>query len=330
MTSQKNHRVVICAYHGLSMLEYGAAVEIFISHGRTNSPWYRGEVVSCDGPQLQLGDGSRLLVADNLSVLQQADTIILPGWRDINERPPQQLLDALQQAAQAGIRLVSFCSSAVILAYAGLLDAKRATTHWKYARRFRQLFPQVRLDTAPLFVQAGQIYTSAGSAACMDLALALIEADFGSTQANTTARRLVVALARQGGQRQFIELPVSTASKTLSTVLDLVLADLAQPWDIDDLAQQAGMSRRTFDRHFQQSLGQSAKQWLQQARIEQAKTLLSRGGRVEQVAGLCGFTSASSFRAQFAQWTGVAPSQFRLAQQQRAGLQIDSPDATAF
>lgn len=323
MTSQKNHRVVICAYHGLSMLEYGAAVEIFISHGRTNQPWYQGEVVSCDGPQLQLGDGSRLLVADDLRVLQQANTIILPGWRDINERPPQQLLDALQLAAQAGIRLVSFCSGAVILAYAGLLDAKRATTHWKYARRFRQLFPQVRLDTAPLFVQTGQIYTSAGSAACMDLALALIETDFGSQQANSTARRLVVALARQGGQRQFIELPVSTASKTLSVVLDLVLADLAQPWEIDHLAQQAGMSRRSFDRHFQQSLGQSAKQWLQQARIEQAKILLSRGGRVEQVAGLCGFASASAFRAQFAQWTGVAPSQFRLAQQQRACLQVD-------
>lgn len=314
MTSEKPHRVVICAYHGLSMLEYGAAVEIYISHGRTNQPWYQGQVVSCDGPELQLGDGSRLLVADDLDVLLQANTIILPGWRDINERPPQALLDALQQAAQNGARLVSFCSGAVILAYAGLLDAKRATTHWKYARRFRQLFPQVRLDTAPLYVQAGQIFTSAGSAACMDLALALIEADFGAQQANSTARRLVVPLARQGGQRQFIELPVSTASKTLTAVLDSVLADLAQPWDIDTLAQQAGMSRRSFDRHFQQSLGQSAKQWLQQARIEQAKILLSRGERVERVAGQCGFTSASAFRAQFAQWTGVAPSQFRHAQ----------------
>lgn len=323
MTSEKPHHVVICAYHGLSMLEYGAAVEIFISHGRTNSPWYQGEVVSCDGPQLALGDGSRLWLPADLGVLQQADTIVLPGWRDINERPPQQLLQALQQAAQRGARLVSFCSGAVILAYAGLLDGKTATTHWKYAKKFRQLFPKVQLDTAPLFVQAGHIFTSAGSAACIDLALALIEADFGTQQANSSARRLVVPLARQGGQRQFIQLPVSTASKTLTRVLDTVLADLSCDWQIDALAQQAGMSRRSFDRHFQSSIGQSAKQWLQQARIEQAKVLLSRGERIEIVAGQCGFTSASAFRAQFAQWTGVAPSQFRLAQQQRACLQVD-------
>lgn len=323
MTSEKPHRVVICAYHGLSMLEYGAAVEIFISHGRTNSPWYQGEVVSCDGPQLVLGDGSRLCLPDDLGVLQQADTIVLPGWRDINERPPQQLLEALLQAAQRGARLVSFCSGAVILAYAGVLDGKTATTHWKYAQKFRQLFPKVQLDTAPLYVQAGHIFTSAGSAACIDLALALIEMDFGTQQANSSARRLVVPLARQGGQRQFIQLPVSTASKTLTRVLDTVLADLSRDWQIDALAQQAGMSRRSFDRHFQSSLGQSAKQWLQQARIEQAKVLLSRGERIEVVAGQCGFNSASAFRAQFAQWTGVAPSQFRLAQQQRACLQME-------
>jgi AraC family transcriptional activator FtrA len=323
MSVAQPQRVVICAYHGLSMLEYGAAVEIFISHGRTNTPWYQGEVVSCDGPQVELGDGSRLLLPADLQVLQQADMIVLPGWRNIDERPPQALLLALQQAAARGARLVSFCSGAVILAYAGLLDGKTATTHWKYAKKFKQLFPQVQLDTAPLYVQAGQIFTSAGSAACIDLALALIEADFGLIQANISARRLVVPLARQGGQRQFIELPVSTASKTLSRVLDTVLQNLAQPWDIAVLAQQAGMSRRSFDRHFQQSVGQSAKQWLQQARIEQAKILLSRGERVELVAEHCGFASGSAFRAQFAQWTGVAPSQFRQAQQQRALLLVD-------
>ncbi len=323
MSLQQPHRVVICAYHGLSMLEYGAAVEIFISHGRTNTPWYQGEVVSCDGAAVQLGDGSQLLLPDDLQALQYADTIVLPGWRGIDERPPLALLSALQQAAARGARLVSFCSGAVILAYAGLLDGKSATTHWKYAKRFKQLFPKVQLDTAPLYVKDGRIYTSAGSAACMDLALALIEADFGSQQANITARRLVVPLARQGGQRQFIELPVSTASKTLTTVLDAVLADLARPWDINALAQQAGMSRRSFDRHFQQTVGQSAKQWLQQARIEQAKVLLGRGERIELVAGQCGFATGSAFRAQFAQWTGQAPSQYRQAQQQRVLLAVD-------
>lgn len=320
MQNQQPHRLVICAYHGLSMLEYGAAVEIFISHGRTNSPWYQGEVVSCDGPEVRLGDGSVLHLAADLQVLDQANTIVLPGWRSIEERPPQALLSALQKATVRGARLVSFCSGAVILAYAGLLDGKTATTHWKYAKRFRQLFPKVRLDTAPLFVQAGTLFTSAGSAACLDLALALIEADFGSAQANVTARRLVVPLARQGGQRQFIELPISTASKTLTGVIDEVLSDLANDWDIETLAQQAGMSRRSFDRHFQQSVGQSAKQWLQQARIEQAKVLLSQGQRVEVVAGQCGFRTSSAFRAQFAQWTGVAPSQFRQTQQQRTVL----------
>lgn len=317
------HRVVICAYHGLSMLEYGAATEIFIGYGRSYTPWYQASVVGIDGPVLQLGDGLALQVPADLAVLETADTIVLPGWRNIDEKPPQPLLDALQRASKRGARLVSFCSGAVILAYAGVLDGKTATTHWKYASTFRRLFPQVRLDTAPLYLQASPfIFTSAGSAACIDLALALIEADFGTTQANAVARRLVLPLTRHGGQRQFIELPVSSASKTLSAVLDAVLADLAQPWDIDTLARQAGMSRRSFDRHFQQSVGQSAKQWLQQARIEQAKQLLSQGERVETVTGLCGFASSSAFRLQFAQWTGISPSQFR-QQQQRLPLRLD-------
>ncbi|ALZ76908.1 hypothetical protein ATY27_14840 [Rheinheimera sp. F8] len=320
LTKEQPHRVVICAYHGLSMLEYGAAVEIFVSHGRTNSPWYQSQIIGADGPVLQLGDGSALHLSADLNQLQLADTIVLPGWRNIEEKPPQALLLALQHAAARGARLVSFCSGAVILAYAGLLDGKTATTHWKYAKAFRRLFPKVQLDTDPLYVQAGQIFTSAGSAACIDLALALIEADFGVAQANRSARRLVVPFSRQGGQRQFIELPVSTASKTLSAVLDAVLADLTQPWDIDQLARQAGMSRRSFDRHFQQSVGQSAKQWLQQARIEQAKLLLSRGERVESVTGLCGFASSSAFRLQFAQWTGVSPSQYRQQQLQHVSL----------
>lgn len=320
MTTTRPHQVVICAYHGLSMLEYGAAVEIFISHGRTYSPWYQGRVISADGPLLQLGDGSTLQLSADLDALLDADTIVLPGWRQIEETPPLALLTALQQAAARGARLVSFCSGAVILAYAGLLDGKIATTHWKYTQTFRRLFPKVRLDPNPLYVQSGNIFTSAGSAACFDLALALIEADFGTLQANRSARRLVVPLTRQGGQRQFIESPVSTASKTLSTVLAKVLADLAQPWEIDALARQAGMSRRSFDRHFQHSVGQSAKQWLLQARIEQAKLLLSRAERVELVAERCGFATSSAFRLQFSRWTGLSPSQYRQQQQSRTAL----------
>ena len=323
MLNNVAHRVVICAYHRLSMLEYGAASEIFIGYGRSYSPWYQASVVGIDGPALALSDGTVLQVPADLALLAQADTIVLPGWRDISEKPPEPFLQALQQASARGARLVSFCSGAVILAYAGLLDGKAATTHWKYASQFRRLFPQVLLNTAPLYVQASpHIFTSAGSAACIDLSLALIEADFGTAQANITARRLVVPLTRQGGQRQFIELPVSAAGKTLSRVLDAVLADLSRPWDISELAARAGMSRRSFDRHFQQSVGQSAKQWLQQARIEQAKKLLSQGMRVETVTGLCGFHSSSAFRLQFLQWTGVSPRQFRQQQQQRPVLQM--------
>ena len=184
------HQLVVCAYHGLSMLEYGAAIDIFAGHRTADLPWYQCRVAGLDGLRIQMNGGTWLETSADARILAEADTIVIPGWRRLSELPDRQLLQALQQAAARGARLVSFCSGAFLLAHAGLLDGKAATTHWKYAELFAQLFPQVDLKVDRLYVQAGRIFTSAGSAACLDLSLQLIKEDFGAARANHAARRL--------------------------------------------------------------------------------------------------------------------------------------------
>lgn len=317
--STAEHQLVVCAYHGLSMLEYGAAIDIFAGHRSADAPWYQCWVAGLDGLRIQMNGGTWLETNHDASILAQADTIVIPGWRQLSARPDPQLLLALQQAAERGARLVSFCSGAFLLAHAGLLDGKAATTHWKYAELFAQLFPQVDLQVDRLYVQAGRIFTSAGSAACLDLSLQLIKDDFGAARANQSARRLVVPGQRDGGQQQFIELPLGKPDPALGLVQDYALQRLDQPLQMDELAALVHMSRRSFDRKFKASFGQSPKQWLLHARVEHAKQLLATSASsVEHIATLCGFGSAQALRDQFDLLVGVTPARFR-AQQLRQG-----------
>lgn len=309
------HQLVVCAYHGLSMLEYGAAIDIFVGHRTADAPWYQCRVAGLDGLRIQMKGGTWLETSDDLRILAQADTIVIPGWRQLTEMPDLQLVEALQQAAARGARLVSFCSGAFLLAHAGLLDHQAATTHWRYTDLFARLFPQVQLKVDRLYVQAGRIYTSAGSAACLDLSLQLIKEDFGAMRANQAARRLVIPGQRAGGQQQFIELPLGKPDPTLGLVQDYALQRLDQPLQMDELAALVHMSRRSFDRKFKASFGQSPKQWLLNARVEHAKTLLATTGRsIEQVATLCGFGSTQALRDQFDLLVGISPAKFRAQQ----------------
>jgi len=309
------HQLVVCAYHGLSMLEYGAAIDIFAGHRSADAPWYQCRVAGLDGLRIQMSGGTWLETSHDASILAQADTIVIPGWRQFTARPDPKLLLALQQAAARGARLVSFCSGAFLLAHAGLLDGKAATTHWKYAELFAQLFPQVDLQVDRLYVQAGRIFTSAGSAACLDLSLQLIKEDFGAARANQSARRLVVAGQRAGGQQQFIELPLGKPDPALGLVQDYALQRLDQSLQMDELAALVHMSRRSFDRKFKASFGQSPKQWLLHARVEHAKHLLATSASsIEHIATLCGFGSTQALRDQFDLLVGVTPARFRAQQ----------------
>lgn len=311
----RDHQLVVCAYHGLSMLEYGAAIDIFAGHRTVDAPWYQCRVAGVDGLRIQMNGGTWLETADDTGILAEADTIVIPGWRRLSEAPDPHLLQALQDAAARGARLVSFCSGAFLLAHAGLLNGQAATTHWKYAELFAQLFPQVQLKVDRLFVQAGRVFTSAGSAACLDLSLQLIKEDFGPQRANQAARRLVVPGQRDGGQQQFIELPIGKQHPALGLVQDYALQHLDQPLQMDELAALVHMSRRSFDRKFTASFGQSPKQWLLNARVEHAKTLLATSASsIEQIATLCGFGTTQALRNQFDLSVGISPARFRSQQ----------------
>ncbi|GLK88529.1 transcriptional regulator FtrA [Pseudomonas turukhanskensis] len=306
--------VAVLAYDGLCTFEFGIAVEIFgLPRPEFDFPWYRHCIVAVDeGPMRALG-GFQVLADAGLEALTQARTIIVPGWRNREEAPPAPLLQALRLAHERGARLLSICSGVFVLAAAGLLDAKRATTHWRYTDELAARFPAVEVDPAVLYVDSGQVITSAGSAAGIDACLHLVARDFGAYVANTVARRLVMAPQRSGGQAQFIPAPVAqTPRDDLSAVLAWAQQRLNEPLSVTQLAAKALMSERTFLRRFSEATGMTPKRWLQHARMTQARALLESSRlNNEQIAERCGFGSVESFRVAFRKSVGLAPSFYR-------------------
>lgn len=204
--------VVALAYDGLCTFEFGVAVEVFgLSRPELGPDWYRFAVAALDAGPLRAVGGIRVEADGGLDLLDQADIIIIPGWRGAREPVPGDLIAALHRADKRGTRVLSICSGAFVLAAAGLLNGRRATTHWRYAATLVELYPDIRVMPDVLYVDEGNILTSAGSAAGIDLCLHLVRRDFGSEAANSVARRLVVQPHREGGQAQFIEAPVPTA-----------------------------------------------------------------------------------------------------------------------
>ncbi len=306
--------VAVLAYDGLCTFEFGIAVEIFgLPRPEFDFPWYRHCIVAVDeGPMRALG-GFQVQADAGLEALKQARTIIVPGWRNRDELPPAPLLHALQSAHERGARLLSICSGVFVLAAAGLLDAKRATTHWRYTDELATRFPAIEVDPAVLYVDSGQVITSAGSAAGIDACLHLVARDFGAYIANTVARRLVMAPQRSGGQAQFILAPVAqTPRDDLSAVLAWAQQRLSEPLSVKKLAARALMSERTFLRRFSEATGLTPKGWLQHARMTQARALLETSSlNNEQIAEQCGFSSVESFRVAFRKAVGLAPSFYR-------------------
>jgi AraC family transcriptional activator FtrA len=248
-----------------------------------------------------------------LAAAEAADTLIVPNRPDPELRSSPAVRAVIRRAAARGARLVSFCTGAFTLAEAGVLDGRRATTHWRWAAEFRSRFPAVHLEPEVLFVADGNVLTAAGSAAALDLGLHLILQDHGAETANAVSRRLVFTGHRDGGQRQFVERPVPAVPDTsLTTVLEWARTRLDQPLTVAALAAQAATSQATLHRRFRAELGTTPLAWLTTERVTLACRLIERGElRLDRVAAASGLGTAANLRAQLRRHTGLSPSAYR-------------------
>src|SRR4051794_3265795 len=259
--------------------------------------------------------GFRVVADHGLEALERADTVIVPGYDSIDRPVPRAARDALRAAHTRGARMVSICTGAFALGDAGLLDGRRATTHWRYASYLAERFPAVDVDPDVLYVDEGDVLTSAGVAAGIDLCLYIVRCDHGAEVAAKVARRIVVAPHRDGGQAQFVDRPLPDASDTsLAATRAWALEHLHRPLDVAALARHAAVSERTFARRFRAETGTTPLQWLLRQRVLEAQRLLERTGLpVEEIATRCGFGTAASLREHFARANATTPTAYRRA-----------------
>ncbi len=257
--------------------------------------------------------GFSVQACHGLDALDAADTVVVPGYEP-HDPPPGPVLDALRAAAERGARVVSVCTGAFALAAAGLLDGRRATTHWQHAAELADRYPAVDVDPDVLYVDAGPIATSAGVAAGIDLCLHLVRGDHGAAAAAGTARRMVVAPHRDGGQAQFLQRPVPPPGPGLAAVSAWALDHLADPLTVADLAARADWAPRTFARRFQAETGTTPMRWLTAQRLLEARRLLeSTDLPVDQVAARCGLGTATNLRLHLARDAATTPTAYRRA-----------------
>lgn len=309
-------RVVSVAYRGLSLFETGIVTEIFgTRRPGVIPPLYRFSIAQSEAGRLRTAGGLSVQADGGLRLLLDAALVVIPGWRNHLEPPPPALIGALRRSHERGARLLSICTGAFVLAATGLLDGKRATTHWLFADAFRKMFPQVVLDPNVLYVDEGSVVTSAGSAAGIDACLHVVKQDYGAETANLIARTLVASPHRAGGQAQYIATPVPRReSRGLAQLMSWASQHLTQPITVPLLARRAAMSERTLLRQFLAQAGVTPKTWLLQERVRQAQRLLESSDLpLEQISALCGFASPETFRATFRRIARVAPFAYRKA-----------------
>jgi len=313
-TGPANRLVSALVYDRMATFEFGIVTEMFaLPRPELNVPWYAFTVCALNRGLMRATGGVSVHARSGLGSLRRAGTIVIPGWRDPAEHPPEALLAALRRAHARGARLLSICSGVFVLAAAGLLDGRRATTHWRYVERLRADYPAIRVEPDVLYVDEGAILTSAGSAAGIDLCLHLIRRDYGAEIANQVARRLVVSPHREGGQAQFIREPVPTSPEGgLAPVMEWAVKRLREPLTVTELARQARMSPRTFARRFVKESGATPHRWLTQQRLEAAQRRLeTTHDAIDDVAAACGFDSAMTLRHHFRRAFRTTPTAYR-------------------
>ncbi|MFJ8108956.1 helix-turn-helix domain-containing protein [Streptomyces sp. NPDC096132] len=305
--------VALALTEGMLHFELSLAYEVFGSAPvGVTVPWYDVEVC---GPDAVRVGRFRLEPDQGLDRLPHADTVIVPGWADVDEDPPAELVDAVRAAHEAGARVASLCTGAFVLAAAALLDGRRATTHWAHTDVLAARHPRVEVDPDVLYVDNGSVLTSAGKAAAMDLCLHLVRLDHGSSVANAVARRLVVPPHRAGGQAQFVAAPVPTRDDhSLAALFPWAIERLDRPLTVEDLARRARMSSRNLGRHFRAVTGTTPLQWLLTQRIRRAQELLeTTDDGVDAIATATGMGTATTLRRHFNRTVGVPPDAYRRA-----------------
>ncbi|MFG1922956.1 GlxA family transcriptional regulator [Cryptosporangium sp. NPDC048952] len=307
--------VVLVVDENSNPFEVGCATEIFGISRRELLGFepYRMTVVT-PRPGVRMRDGLFTISAQGrLADIESADMVIVPNRPEVELPSRPAVLRAIRRAHERGARLVGLCTGAFTLAEAGVLDGRRATVHWQLASEFRRRFPSVRLEPDVLFVDDGDVLTSAGSAAALDLGLHIVRRDFGAEVANHVARRLVFAAVRDGGQRQFVEQPLPPATvDSLAPVLEWASSNLHRKLTVDELARRAGLTPGTFHRRFRREVGSTPVEWLTAQRVELACRLIEQGASgVESVAHHAGLGTGANLRNLFRRHLGVSPTEYR-------------------
>lgn len=307
--------IVVVGYEGLATFEFAIVTEIFgTSRPELMPDWYRFALCAIRPGPMRTSGGFEISIDDSLALLGQAHTVIIPGWSSPHDPVPAELIQALQDAHADGTRIVSICTGAFVLAAAGLLAGRQATTHWQHTAALAAADKSIRILSDVLYVDEGSILTSAGSAAGIDLCLHMIRSDFGSDHASHVARRLVVPPHREGGQAQIIGRPILDLQEgaRLSPLLDHLRRRLDGEHNVAGMAQRVGMSQRTFIRRFKTLTGSSPADWLLAERMSRARELLETTVlSMEQIAFLCGLGSVVNFRYHFKQRLNTTPSEYR-------------------
>ncbi|MDQ2632015.1 MAG: helix-turn-helix domain-containing protein [Actinomycetota bacterium] len=307
------HRVAVLCFDGLVAFDLTAPAQAFMLAARPGGePLYEVTACSTDGAPVRTTSGFQVVPGSGSTALRRADTIVLPGYANILAPPPEEVLAAIRAAARRGARLMSVCTGAFALAHAGVLDGRRAATHWAWAGEMASRFPAVAVDPDALFVDEGEVLTSAGLSAGIDLSLHVIRKDWGAAAGERVARHMVAAPHRDGGQAQFFRPQPSTAGGSLEPTRRWALERLADPLDVAAMARHAGVSPRTFARRFREETGTTPLQWLLAQRVLEARRLLEESDLpVEEVAWRCGFGTAASLREHFRRATATSPSAYR-------------------
>lgn len=315
MSSPAAETVAVVAFDGISPFHLSVPCMVF-GEDRTDAgaSRFRVQVCASEPGELRTNAGFSLVVPHGLEAIRRARIVVVPSWRDDCSAAPPALIRALQTAHRRGATVMGLCLGAFVLAEAGLLDGRPATTHWKLAPAFAKQYPKVKLQPEVLYVEDGNVLTSAGTAAGIDCCLHLLRVRYGAETANRAARRMVVAPHRQGGQAQYIEQPVPAAAERdrLAPLLEWLGRHLDRPHDLDDLARRALMSRRNFTRRFRESTGTTVGQWMQNQRLALAQRLLETTDHpVERIATGAGFGSAVSLRKHFVSAFKLSPTAYR-------------------
>ncbi|MGH3095103.1 MAG: GlxA family transcriptional regulator [Streptosporangiales bacterium] len=312
--SADSHTIALVVSPGATIFEAAVPCEVFgLDRSDLADPWYRLVLCSADGGWVPLSNGMRVETRGTRA-LAHADTVLVSTLTRADQpHPPPHLVRALRRAHARGARIASICTGAYVLAAAGLLDGRRATTHWMHADDLAARYPHITVDPEVLYTDDGDVLTSAGTAAGIDLCLHLVRTDHGSAVANAVARRMVVPPQRDGGQAQYVDLPAPQADGAgLGPVLDWALAHLDDHLTVADLAGRAHLTPRTFTRRFRAATGATPLRWLLSQRVRRAQELLECTDEpVEQIALGTGFGTAAGLRQHFTRRTGVSPQAYR-------------------